>query len=232
MVHLTGFEARRPKQLSGGQQQRVALARAIVIRPKVLLLDEPLSALDRRLRQDMQVELRRIQRESGLTTIFVTHDQEEALTLSDSVAILDKGRIVQEGAPAQIYEHPRTLFAASFLGDTNFLAGTVQDGGVMVAGGLVRSTRALPPAGTRVTLAIRPEKMQILAAGGGEADQNRLQARIRQIVYAGSVSTWLLDAADGTQLKVLTQNREMAPWQPGETVTLAWSPSHCVALTE
>jgi len=232
MVHLTGFEARKPKQLSGGQQQRVALARAIVIRPKVLLLDEPLSALDRRLRQEMQVELRRIQRESGLTTIFVTHDQEEALTLSDSVAILDKGRIVQEGAPAQIYEHPRTLFAASFLGDTNLLTGAVQDGAVLTAGGLVRSSSDLPPAGARVTLAVRPEKMRILPAGAESSEENRLQARIRQLVYAGSVSTWFLEAADGTELKVLTQNRDAAPWQPGDAVTLAWSPSHCMVLTD
>ena len=108
LVRLTGFDRRRPKELSGGQQQRVALARAIVTKPRVLLLDEPLSALDRRLRQDMQIELRRIQRDSGLTTIFVTHDQEEALTLSDHIAILDKGRIVQQGAPAAIYEQPRT----------------------------------------------------------------------------------------------------------------------------
>jgi len=120
MVHLTGLEQRKPKHLSGGQQQRVALARAIVTKPRVLLLDEPLSALDRRLRQEMQIELRRIQRESGLTTIFVTHDQEEALTLSDTVAILDRGRIVQAGRPAEIYERPQTRFAASFLGDANF----------------------------------------------------------------------------------------------------------------
>src|SRR4029077_12504014 len=120
MVRLQGLERRKPKELSGGQQQRVALARAMVTKPRVLLLDEPLSALDRRLRQDIQVELRRIQRESGLTTIFVTHDQEEALTLSDTIAILDGGRIVQEGQPADIYERPRTRFAASFLGDANF----------------------------------------------------------------------------------------------------------------
>ena len=129
LVELEGFDARRPKQLSGGQQQRVALARAVVTKPRVLLLDEPLSALDRRLRQTMQVELRRIQRDSGLTTIFVTHDQEEALTLSDRVAILDRGRIVQEGAPAELYERPATLFAATFLGDANLLSGTVRDGG-------------------------------------------------------------------------------------------------------
>src|SRR5207302_8230841 len=122
MVHLPGFATRMPKQLSGGQQQRVALARAIITKPSVLLLDEPLSALDRRLRQEMQVELLRIQRESGLTTVFVTHDQEEALTLSDHVAILDRGRIVQEGTPIDIYERPTSRFAAAFLGDANFLS--------------------------------------------------------------------------------------------------------------
>jgi ABC-type Fe3+/spermidine/putrescine transport system ATPase subunit len=119
MVRLTGLEQRRPKQLSGGQQQRVALARALVTRPKVLLLDEPLGALDKHLRQEMQIELRRIQRAVGITTIFVTHDQEEALTLSDRIAIFDSGRIVQEGAPMEVYERPRSKFAAGFLGEAN-----------------------------------------------------------------------------------------------------------------
>src|SRR6185312_14276564 len=135
----------------------------IVTRPRVLLLDEPLSALDRRLRQEMQIELRRIQRESGLTTIFVTHDQEEALTLSDKIAILDRGRIVQEGAPAEIYERPRSRFAASFLGDANFLTGTVTATGVSVAGRLIRTSLPLPPSGSTATLAVRPEKMKLLA---------------------------------------------------------------------
>ncbi len=229
LVRLPGFEARRPKQLSGGQQQRVALARAIVTKPRVLLLDEPLSALDRRLRQEMQVELRRIQREAGLTTIFVTHDQEEALTLSDRVAILDRGRIVQEGVPAAVYERPTSVFAASFLGDANLFAGAVADGGVRVAGGLIRTADPLPAPGTAVTLAVRPEKMTIHADGEVVAG-NALAATVRATIYAGAASTVLLEGPDGAALKVFTQNREVRTWEPGTAVTLAWSPDQTVLL--
>ena len=229
-VRLTGFDDRRPKQLSGGQQQRVALARAIVTRPKVLLLDEPLSALDRRLRQDMQVELRRIQRESGLTTVFVTHDQEEALTLSDRIAILDNGRIVQEGAPAEIYEHPRSRFAAAFLGDANFLQGTVRGEGVEVSGALIRTAMPLPSPRASVTLAVRPEKILIAPAGASapHAD-NRLEARVRAVIYAGLASTYLLDGPGGQELKVFAQNRE-APLASGADVSLTWSAAHTVVI--
>ena len=129
LVRLAGYEERRPRQLSGGQQQRVALARALVTRPRVLLLDEPLGALDKRLRQQMQIELRQIQREVGITTIFVTHDQEEALTLSDRIAIFNEGKVVQVGAPHAVYERPSSAFAASFLGDANFFAGRVSTAG-------------------------------------------------------------------------------------------------------
>ena len=129
LVQLEGFESRRPGQLSGGQQQRVALARALITRPRVLLLDEPLGALDKRLRRQMQVELRQIQREVGITTVFVTHDQEEALTLSDRIAILDAGRLIQSGPPQAVYERPKTVFAADFLGDANFFTGTVRGAG-------------------------------------------------------------------------------------------------------
>jgi putative spermidine/putrescine transport system ATP-binding protein/spermidine/putrescine transport system ATP-binding protein len=239
MVRLTGFEARGPKQLSGGQQQRVALARAIVTKPEVLLLDEPLSALDRRLRQEMQVELKRIQRESGLTTIFVTHDQEEALTLSDRIAILDRGRIVQDGVPGEIYERPRTRFAASFLGDANFLEGTVTAangvaGGVEVAGALVRVAGRLPAAGSKVTLAVRPEKMTILAPNTASSFENALPATLREVIYAGAVSTYLLTGADGRELKVFAQNRAQdgAGFQPGASVVLAWSAAHTIPMED
>ncbi|OWJ63528.1 ABC transporter ATP-binding protein [Inquilinus limosus] len=235
MVRLSGFEGRSPKQLSGGQQQRVALARAIVTKPTVLLLDEPLSALDRRLRQEMQVELKRIQRESGLTTIFVTHDQEEALTLSDRIAILDRGRIVQDGAPGEIYEQPRTRFAASFLGDANFLEGTVKAGNaVEVQGGTVRVAGSLPVAGSKVTLAVRPEKMVILAPNTAHSFDNTLPATLREVIYAGAVSTYLLAGPDGRELKVFAQNRsqDSAPPAPGAAVTLGWSAAHTIALED
>ncbi|MGN8113356.1 ABC transporter ATP-binding protein [Labrys sp. 22185] len=230
MVHLTGFEQRKPKQLSGGQQQRVALARAIVTKPKVLLLDEPLSALDRRLRQDMQIELRRIQRESGLTTIFVTHDQEEALTLSDTVAILDGGRIVQEGAPLDIYERPRTRFAASFLGDANFFEGTMTGDGIAIDGGVIHTSDGLPGSGSKVTAAVRPEKMRLLAPGENPGGDNVFATRIREIIYAGAVSTFIAEGPDGSDIKVLSQNREVSAVAPGQAITLAWSPANTVLL--
>lgn len=232
LVRLTGLEDRRPKQLSGGQQQRVALARAIVTRPDVLLLDEPLSALDRRLRQEMQVELRRIQRESGLTTIFVTHDQEEALTLSDRVAILDNGRIVQEGVPSAIYERPRTRFAAAFLGDANFLTGTVVPGGVRVGDALIRTSDPLPPEGMSATLAVRPEKLTLHAPGAVLGLDNRLPARVRSVIYAGAASTYLLDGPDGADLKVFAQNRETQSPAVGQEVLLGWSAEHTILVTD
>jgi len=233
LVRLTGFGERRPKQLSGGQQQRVAPARAIVTRPTVLLLDEPLSALDRRLRQEMQGELRRIQQESGLTTILVTHDQEEALTLSDRVAILDRGRIVQEGAPASIYERPRTRFAAAFLGDANFLTGRVTPDGLEVPGGLIRTDAATPAQGMTATFAIRPEKVTILpATAPADAGDNWLPATVRAIIYAGAASTYLLNCGSATEFKVFAQNREVTPPLLGQQVVLAWSPRHTIPVED
>ncbi len=228
MVKLDALAERLPKQLSGGQQQRVALARAIVINPTVLLLDEPLSALDRRLRQEMQVELRRIQRDSGLTTIFVTHDQEEALTLSDHVAILDRGRIVQEGTPIDIYERPTSRFAAAFLGDANFLTGKPVAGGLRVGGQTIRVGGA-----ASATVAVRPEKMTLLAEGApADGHDNLMPATVRQVVYAGAATTYLLDGADGTKLRVFAQNREGAPVPPGTRVTLGWSAAHTIPVTD
>ena len=232
-VRLTGFDDRRPKQLSGGQQQRVALARAIVTRPKVLLLDEPLSALDRRLRQEMQVELLRIQRESGLTTIFVTHDQEEALTLSDRIAILDRGRIIQQGIPSAIYERPRTRFAASFLGDANFLPGTVAQGAVRVGDVAVQCDAALPANGTAVTLAVRPERMSMAAPSESHLNgSNAMAGVVRQATYAGAVTTYRLDGPGGLDLRVFVQNRDGTRFAPGSEVQLQWSPADTVCLED
>src|SRR5262249_43727049 len=187
MVRLGGLEQRKPKQLSGGQQQRVALARALVTRPKVLLLDEPLGALDKHLREDMQVELRRIQREVGITTIFVTHDQEEAMTLSDRIAILDQGMIVQVGAPLEVYDHPVNRFAAGFLGVANFLEGRV----AAVSGREARIELALGGeavaaadgmrTGDPALLAVRPEKISV-ASGHGEPGVNRLAGTVIGVV--------------------------------------------------
>ncbi|WP_371418335.1 ABC transporter ATP-binding protein [Methylocapsa sp. S129] len=232
LVHLEGFDQRRPKELSGGQQQRVALARAIVTKPRVLLLDEPLSALDRRLRQGMQVELRRIQRESGLTTIFVTHDQEEALTLSDEVAILDRGRIVQHGSPTDIYERPRTRFAASFLGDANFFTGQVNAGAIEIGPYRLSTQDSLPAQGSAVTFAVRPEKMNFQAPRDGARPMNRFGATLREIIYAGATSTFLLADDSGSELKVFLQNRDMAWPSIGARVELSWSPSDTILVSE
>ena len=192
----------------------------------------------------MQVELRRIQRDSGLTTIFVTHDQEEALTLSDRVAILDRGRIVQEDVPATIYERPATRFAAAFLGDANFFAGIVVASGVAVGGQLIRTADPLPTVGTAVTLAVRPGKMTLMPVGasvsaGGSAPAgasveggNAVEATLREIIYAGATSTYLLGGPDGAEIKVFSQNRELPTVEPGSRVVLTWSPANSVLIAD
>ena len=228
LVQLEGYEERRPGQLSGGQQQRVALARALVTRPRVLLLDEPLGALDKRLRRQMQIELRQIQREVGITTVFVTHDQEEALTLSDRIAILDAGRIVQSGPPQAVYERPRTVFAADFLGDANFFTGrTDGDGRVRTSRGSELFTADVAEdTGADVILAVRPEKLRIARAGNPASDgANRLAGTVASVLYAGSTVTYRV-ACDEVEVTVLEQNREATPIEQGEPVTVSWRPEH------
>jgi spermidine/putrescine ABC transporter ATP-binding subunit len=195
LVHLAGFEERYPRQLSGGQQQRVALARAIVVRPAVLLLDEPLGSLDKKLREEMQVELRQLQREIGITTVFVTHDQDEALTLSDRVAIMNAGRIEQMGTPRELYERPATDFVANFLGVSNIFRGRVagrEGEEALVALGAVRIRVPWEPAfevGGAVRVAVRPEKIRLAPRGqaGG------IPARVRHVVYLGATTHFYLD---------------------------------------
>ncbi|MGE0117557.1 MAG: ABC transporter ATP-binding protein [Dongiaceae bacterium] len=237
LVRLSGLEERRPRQLSGGQQQRVALARALVTRPRVLLLDEPLGALDKRLRQQMQIELKQIQREVGITTVFVTHDQEEALTLSDRIAIFNEGRVVQVGAPQDVYERPSSAFAASFLGDANFFAGRVADGAGREAGGeialddgrRIATHDPLPSAGTTVTIAVRPEKMIIeVAPLDGMAAPNRWRGIVRQSVYSGSSITYRVDV--GAEIIVFAQNQTAQPLAPGTAVGVRWDPLHSVLV--
>ena len=233
LVQLEGYEGRRPGQLSGGQQQRVALARALVTRPRVLLLDEPLGALDKRLRRRMQIELRQIQREVGITTVFVTHDQEEALTLSDRIAILDTGRIVQSGPPQAVYERPRTVFAADFLGDANFFTGrAMRDGRVRTPGGSeVLTADATDHAGGDVTLAVRPEKLRITPAGEpARGGANRLAGTVASVLYAGSTVTYRVVCGE-VEVTVLEQNREATPIAQGEPVTVSWRPEHTVVVS-
>ncbi|MDA0221468.1 MAG: ABC transporter ATP-binding protein [Proteobacteria bacterium] len=231
LVRLPGMEERKPRQLSGGQQQRVALARAMVTEPKVLLLDEPLGALDKRLRQEMQIELKQIQRAVGITAIFVTHDQEEALTLSDHIAIINDGRLVQVGAPHDIYENPGSVFAAGFLGDANILRGRVENGAVAVDGvGPVTPRSALPGQGSPAVVAVRPEKVRILAEPSGQAC-NRVAGRVIQGVFSGTSVTYIVETAAGVQ-RAFRQNAGERIHGAGEGVVLEWSPEHTVVVEE
>ena len=229
LVRLTGLNERKPRELSGGQQQRVALARALVTRPEVLLLDEPLGALDRRLRQEMQVELKDIQRETGVTTIFVTHDQEEALTLSDRIAIIDQGRLMQMGEPKEIYERPATIFAAQFLGDANIFSGKREkDFLILPDGGRIHAP------GTTGTVVVRPEKMRIFAASRAVPPEasNRIEGKIIQAVFSGASVTYHIRSARGVgpPLLVFVQNLEGEVFTPDTNVTVAWSPDHTVPV--
>ena len=230
LVRLSGMEGRSPRQLSGGQQQRVALARALVTRPRLLLLDEPLGALDKRLRQQMQIELKQIQREVGITTVFVTHDQEEALTLSDRIAIFNDGRVVQAGRPHDVYERPATAFAANFLGDANFFEGRVTGPGrVAVEGGELVSEDGLPAAGSKVVLAVRPEKISLTRPEDRSFAGNRLEGRLTQAVYSG-MSTIFKVAVGDRELTVFAQNSGRGEFAPGDAVRLEWLPAHSVVV--
>jgi len=234
LVRLSGLQDRKPKQLSGGQQQRVALARALVTRPKVLLLDEPLGALDKHLREEMQVELRRIQREVGITTIFVTHDQEEAMTLSDRIAILNQGQIVQVGAPLDVYEHPLNRFAAGFLGAANFLegrVGTVAGGEAWIdlaLGGQAVAGAGGLQAGAPVLIALRPEKIEV-SAGDGATGPNRLSGTVTGAIFSGSSTTYRVAVGEQT-VAVFQQNSAARRFEAGDGVTLHWAPEHNVLV--
>jgi putative spermidine/putrescine transport system ATP-binding protein len=233
LVQLVQQGDRRPHQLSGGQRQRVALARAIVTRPRVLLLDEPLSALDKALRVEMQIELKRIQREVGITTIFVTHDQEEALTLSDRIGILKDGRLVQEGTPRDLYSAPLDRFTASFLGEANFVIGSAEAAGLRIADGsiLPRSPGKTLPGGP-VTLAIRPESISLFAEVPAESAQNcLLKGRLQQIVFSGSTATCLVEAL-GMTFKVLVKASELSALPSSGEVWMSWPASAGMVVLE
>ena len=223
LVQLGKLGSRRPHQLSGGQRQRVALARAFVFNPRVLLLDEPLGALDKALRVDMQVELKRIQREIGITTVFVTHDQEEALTMSDRIGILKDGRLIEEGTPEGIYNRPRTLFAATFLGDANILAGTWNGEALVLGDGtLVRvSDSEGLRAGDAVQCAIRPERMRVRNAGTPASD-NTARGKITRRMFAGVSSTLFLECL-GMTMRVIVPNAGMLALKDGEEIDITWS---------
>jgi len=229
LVRLTGYEGRLPRQLSGGEQQRVALARALVFRPRVLLMDEPLGALDKKLRAHMQLELKRIQRLLHVTVIYVTHDQEEALTMSDRVAVMRAGRTEQIGTPADLYELPVSPFVADFVGESNFLDGVVvstnPDGRALVrtVGGLELSGVSREPLslGQRIVAAVRPEK--IVPYEAPAAELNRGKGVVDQIVYAGDATRYSVVLGQTGTLTVKVQNRLASrPLATGDVVELAW----------
>jgi putative spermidine/putrescine transport system ATP-binding protein len=233
-VQLGGFADRLPRQLSGGQQQRVALARALVFQPALLLLDEPLSALDRNLRLDMQTEIADLHRRVGLSFIYVTHDQQEALSLSDEIAILRHGRVVQQGAPQTLHDRPATRFVAEFLGCRNFLPGVVvermTDGFRYRCGPHVLTQAGVAgEIGASVLLALRPERLRLLADGGAV---NQLSGRIAACSYHGD-TTQLRIAVEGVGVLSLSQpSARMGGVTPGATVTLGWNADAAVAVAD
>jgi ABC-type Fe3+/spermidine/putrescine transport system ATPase subunit len=231
MMNITQYRRWYPSELSGGARQKTAISRALTSGATLLLLDEPLGALDKRLRQQMQIELRQIQREVGITTIFVTHDQEEALTLSDRIAIFNEGRVVQVGSPHAVYERPASAFAASFLGDANFFAGRVAAEAGQIetdVGRCIATLDALPPAGARITVAVRPEKMLLETAAAERDAPNRWPGVVKQAVYSGSSITYRVDV--GTEIVVFAQNQSAQPLEPGTAVVVTWNPLHSVVV--
>jgi len=243
LVELSGFEGRKPTQISGGQAQRVALARALINKPAVLLLDEPLGALDLKLRKQMQVELKRIQQEVGITFIYVTHDQEEAMTMSDRIAVMNKGRYEQLGEPEALYERPTTRFVAGFLGISNLLPGAVDgDDGRYAAVRLADDTRVRAPRSlvgdhATVSVGVRPEKIRLHEADvEPPSGHNHLTGVVRDASYIGVSTQYLIEARGGATITVYEQNVERATkaelWAPGESVQLTWSPDHTFVVVD
>jgi len=245
MVRLPGLEHRRPGQLSGGQQQRVALARALVSRPAVVLLDEPLGALDLKLRKAMQIELKTLQREVGITFVYVTHDQEEALTMSDRIAVMDHGKVVQMADPRTIYERPASRFVADFIGVSNFLPGRLRtaggdvqielSGGQLVRGGAVQDL----PDGREVTVAVRPERMRLIApgsAGSAGPGWNEVAGVVRNVVYTGSDTQYFVELGTGGTVMVRVPNDAAAEQRIGaaaaDRVRVVWEPSASAVLKD
>jgi len=248
LVRLESLDRRFPRQLSGGQQQRVALARAIAFRPALLLLDEPLASLDRRLRDEMRIELRQLQRQLGITTLFVTHDQEESLTMADRVVVIHGGAVQQIAPPAHLYNTPANPFVASFIGEMNVLRGTIlaTDGAAHEArlGGLTWRVASDQPLalGDRVTVCLRAERIALTsedsATSATDTDApgtpaNRLPGAVRFSSYLGASTLYLVELSDGTVLKVVEPNAAgLARFAPGDAVALAWSADAAMVFSE
>ena len=243
LVELSGFETRRPTQISGGQAQRVALARALINKPAVLLLDEPLGALDLKLRKQMQVELKRIQQEVGITFIYVTHDQEEAMTMSDRIAVMNKGGYEQLGEPEVLYERPTTRFVAGFLGVSNLLPGAVEgnDGTYatirLADDTRVRAPRALVGDTANVSVGVRPEKIRMHdTEAEPPTGHNHMAGVVRDASYLGVSTQYLVESHGGARIMVYEQNVVRATkaelWAAGEAVQLTWSPDHTFVVAD
>ncbi|TPM06570.1 ABC transporter ATP-binding protein [Mesorhizobium sp. B2-3-11] len=231
MVRLPGSEKKLPSQLSGGQQQRIALARAIVFEPQVLLLDEPLSALDANMREEMRVEIKKIQKETGITAIFVTHDQEEALSMSDRIVVMNAGAVEQIGTPEEVYETPATAFVADFLGKANMLAGTVSRSGqaVVLATGQTINVACPRPLGdgSKITVVVRPQKFSV----GAGTSVNRLTGRVVSASYLGGSAIYEIDIGGKTSLRANAPINGRV-LREGETADLGFDPEGCVLLDE
>ncbi len=235
MVRMSEFSQRKPNQLSGGQKQRIALARALVNRPKVLLLDEPLGALDLKLRKDMQLELKKLQKQVGITFIYVTHDQEEALTMSDRIAVMNGGKVLQIGSPEEIYENPSTRFVADFIGETNFLEGTIieingDDIAVSLDGqAVVRAHGHISvKKGQAVSVVIRPEKFNLGANG-------MITGQVEEAIYIGTDMRYIIRLQNNTSVTVREQNfthGQARKYDVGDQVDLNWTPTNALVLTE
>lgn len=241
IVRLAGFEKRYPSQLSGGQQQRVAVARAIVINPTVLLLDEPLSNLDAKLRVETREEIRRLQQDIGVTTIFVTHDQEEALTISDRVAVMHAGQIEQVGTPVELYNQPRTSFVATFIGTSNMWSGRVRqvDRGHAVVALSETEIQVLvdlgsngfrPAINSDVTLLIRPERVVIDRGPEMVAGPNSFTGRVTSVMFVGAVTRYSIQVDKGLVIRADIANAGGDRWNTGEAIRVSWSPSNVVLI--
>ncbi len=226
MVGLDGFGARTPKELSGGQQQRVALARAMVFKPRLLLMDEPLGALDKKLREHMQLEIMHLHKNMGTTVLYVTHDQEEALVMSDRIAVFNDGRIEQIGSPCTLYEAPETKFVADFIGETNFVSGKIEDLGPNSASvrGLRGQLGTALEAGQKAVLAVRPERLHLVNGAAVSGDDNRLSGTVKELIYLGQSRKAIIALDDGTEVAALEQaaQAEVTALEVGAQATLSF----------
>jgi spermidine/putrescine ABC transporter ATP-binding subunit len=230
LVQLEGCETRLPSELSGGQQQRVALARALAFRPSLLLLDEPIGALDRKLREHMLIEFKRVHRMLSTTMIYVTHDQDEALVMSDRIGVLNGGKLVGVGRPRELYEDSTDPFVAEFLGETNLLPGTVQGSGrVVLDGGVAEiATAETVRPGSKVHLIVRPEKISVSANGESGDDWTGMRGRIEEVIYVGDATKYRVRTHAGHLMRVKRLNRRLTPtFEVGREIVLSWHVSDC-----